>query len=71
MTEGKTLHIATWGYFTDPEDLRGQPLAIGSVFHILFVPAPISPGQRVIRRRLIDVRSPAIIRRVELDFSER
>lgn len=71
MTEGKTLHIASWGYLTDPEDLRGQPLALASDFRIQFVPAPISPGQPVVRRRTIRTRSPAVYSRGERDFSER
>lgn len=71
MTQGKTLHIATWGYHTDPDDLRGQPLAIASEFHIQFVPAPLQPGQSVERRRLITRLSPVVIRRGEFDFSER
>ena len=65
----QTLHLATEGYHTEPDRLRGQPLAIASIYHVLFSPVP-APAVVVTPERVFDVQSPGVFRRVEIDFSE-
>ena len=67
MAIGGTLHIVSGGYHVEPVDVRGNPLATASAYHVLPIVVPVPPLPT--RTPLVDINSPVATRATELDYT--